>query len=295
MNRRTYAFLALTVAAALFGMTFVFVKDVLDVIPPLAFVGWRFLIGAIVLLVLGRPSGRSVWRDGSIAGLALFVGFATQTIGLELTSASNSGLITGLYVVLTPLIAAIARRTSPAIATIAGASMSIIGLGVLTLTQSLTLDAGDVWTFVCAIAFALHIVILAYLAPRHEVVPFTAVQLAFAAAAGLSLSAVVDGGIAFPPTAAWPTLIATGLVVTAGAFLIQVWAQTIIGPSRTAIILAIEPLFAVATAALVLGERLTARGWMGAGLMIAGTYIVLVFAPPEDADLRTAEALSEAH
>jgi drug/metabolite transporter (DMT)-like permease len=295
MNRRTYAFLALTVAAALFGVTFVFVKDVLDVIPPLAFVGWRFLIGAIVLLVLGRPSGRSVWRDGSIAGLALFVGFATQTIGLELTSASNSGLITGLYVVFTPLIAAIARRTSPAIATIAGASMSIIGLGVLTLTQSLTLDAGDVWTLVCAIAFALHIVILAYLAPRHEVVPFTAVQLAFVAAAGLSLSAVVDGGIAIPPTAAWPTLIATGLVVTAGAFLIQVWAQTIIGPSRTAIILAIEPLFAVATAALVLGERLTVRGWMGAGLMIAGTYIVLVFAPPEDADLRTAEALSEAH
>jgi drug/metabolite transporter (DMT)-like permease len=90
-------------------------------------------------------------------------------------------------------------------------------------------------------------------------------------------------------------LIATGLVVTAGAFLIQVWAQTIIGPSRTAIILAIEPLFAVATAALVLGERLTVRGWMGAGLMITGTYIVLAFAPPEDADLRTAEALSEAH
>jgi drug/metabolite transporter (DMT)-like permease len=214
---------------------------------------------------------------------------------LELTSASNSGLITGLYVVFTPLIAAIARRTSPAIATIAGASMSIIGLGVLTLTQGLTLDAGDVWTLVCAIAFALHIVILAYLAPRHEVVPFTAVQLAFVAAAGLSLSAVVDGGITFPPTAAWPTLIATGLAVTAGAFLIQVWAQTIIGPSRTAIILAIEPLFAVATAALVLGERLTVRGWMGAGLMIVGTYIVLAFAPPEDADLRTAEAISEAH
>jgi drug/metabolite transporter (DMT)-like permease len=295
MNRRTYAYVALTIAAALFGTTFVFVKDVLDVIPPLAFVGWRFLIGAVVLLALGRPSGRSVWRDGAIAGLVLFVGFATQTIGLELTSATNSGLITGLYVVFTPLIAAIARRTSPAIATIAGASMSIIGLGVLTLTQSLRLDAGDVWTLACAIAFALHIVILAYLAPRHEVVPFTAVQLAFVAAAGLGLSAIVDGGIAFPPRAAWPTLIVTGLVVTAVAFLIQVWAQTIIGPSRTAIILAIEPLFAVATAALVLGERLTVRGWIGAGLMITGTYVVLVFAPPEDADIRTAEALSEAH
>jgi len=295
MNRRTYAYLALTVAAALFGMTFVFVKDVLAVIPPLAFVGWRFLIGAVVLLALGRPSGRSVWRDGSIAGFVLFIGFAAQTIGLQSTSATNSGLITGLYVVFTPLIAAIAKRTSPAIATIAGASMSIVGLGALTLTQTLTLETGDVWTLVCAVAFALHIVILAYLAPRHKVVPFTAVQLAFVAFAGLALSALVEGSLSFPPSEAWPTLIATGLAVTAGAFLIQVWAQTIIGPSRTAIILAIEPLFAVVTAALVLGERLSVRGWIGAGLMIAGTYVVLVFAPPEDADIRTAEAISEAH
>ena len=83
-------------------MTFVFIKDVLDVIPPLAFVGWRFLIGAVVLLALGRPVGRSIWRDGTIARAILFIGFATQTIGLELTSASNSGLITDLYVVFTP-------------------------------------------------------------------------------------------------------------------------------------------------------------------------------------------------
>lgn len=295
MNRRTYAYLALTVVAALFGITFVFVKDVLDVIPPLAFVGWRFLIGAVVLLVIGRPWNRSVWRDGTIAGIVLFVGYATQTIGLELTSASNSGLITGLYVVFTPLIAAIARRTSPAIATITGASVSMIGLGLLTLTKSLTFEAGDIWTLVCAVAFALHIVILAYLAPKHEVLPFTAVQLTFVAVAGLAMSAIVEGGLSFPPTDAWPTLIVTGLVVTAGAFLVQVWSQTIIGPSRTAIILAIEPLFAVATAALVLGERLTLRGWIGAALMVAGTYVVLVFAPPEDADIRTAEALSEAH
>ena len=173
--------------------------------------------------------------------------------------------------------------------------MSMIGLGALTLTNSLTLEAGDLWTLACAVAFALHIVILAYLAPRHDVVPFTAVQLVIVAVAGLAMSAVVEGGLSFPPSAAWPTLIATGLAVTAGAFLIQVWSQTIIGPSRTAIILAVEPLFAVATAALVLSERLSVRGWIGASLMIAGTYIVLVFAPPEDADIRTAEAISEAH
>ncbi len=295
MNRRTSAYVALTVAAGLFGTTFVFIKDILDVIQPLAFVGWRFAIGAVALLAIGRPRGRTIWRDGTIAGIILFVGFATQTIGLEQTSASNSGLITGLYVVFTPLVAAIARRTSPSMTTIAGASLSIVGLAALTLTETLTFEAGDLWTLVCAGAFALHIVTIAYLAPKHDVVAFTGVQLAIVAGAGLAMSAVVAGGLALPPRQAWTTLAVTGLVIAAGAFLIQVWCQTIIGPSRTAIILAFEPLFAVATAAAVLGERLSIRGWIGAGLMIVGTYIVLMFAPPEYTDIATAEALSEAH
>ena len=112
--------------------------------------------------------------------------------------------------------------------------------------------------------------------------------------AALVLSAVFEGA-GWPPRSVWLTLALTALVVTCGAFLVQVWAQTIIGPSRTAIVLALEPLFAVATAAVILSERLTARGWAGAIFMMVGTYVVLVFAPPEDVDIRTAEALSEAH
>ncbi len=294
MNPRTRAYLLLGLAAALFGTTFVAVKDALDTLPPLAFVGWRFLIGAFVLLAIARPRGPSVWRDGALAGIVLFAGYATQTIGLDQTSASNSGLITGLYVVLTPLVAAIARRTSPAIATVSGASLSVLGLAALTLSNTLTIRPGDIWTLIGALAFAIHIVLLAYLAPRHEVVGFTAVQLVVVAVAGLGLSAVLESA-PFPPADVWPTLLATGLIVTGGAFLIQVWAQTIVGPSRTAMVLSLEPLFAVATAAAVLGERLTVRGWTGAALIIVGTYVVLVFAPPEDTDIRTAEAISEAH
>lgn len=294
MNRRTYAYLMLALAAALFGTTFVVVKDALETLPPLAFVGWRFLIGALVLLVIGRPFGVAVWRDGTLSGIVLFAGYATQTIGLGLTSATNSGLITGLYVVLTPLVAATARRTSPALATVAGATISTVGLAALTLTDAMTFESGDIWTLLSAIAFAVHIVLLAYLAPRHEVLGFTAVQLAIVAVAGLAISVVFESA-PFPPRDVWPTLLATGLIVTGGAFLIQVWAQTIVGPSRTAIVLALEPLFAVATAALVLGERLTTRGWFGAALIIGGMYVVLVFAPLEDTDIRTAEAISQAH
>lgn len=294
MDRRTAAYLLLAVAAALFGMTFVAVKDVLSLMPPLSFVGWRFLIGATVLLVIGRPTGRAVWRDGALAGVVLFAGFATQTIGLDSTSASNSGLITGLYVVFTPVLAAFFRRSQPALSTVLGATVSVVGLGFLTLTNGFSLSAGDVWTLLCAFAFAVHIVMLASLAPRHEVAAFTAVQLAVTAILSLGLSAIIESA-GLPPAEAWLTLLGTGVVVTCGAFLIQVWAQTVIGPSRTAIMLALEPVFAVATASAVLGERLSPRGWAGAALIMGGIYIVLVWAPPEDTDIRTAEALSEAH
>lgn len=294
MDRRTAAYLLIAIAAALFGTTFVAVKDVLSLMPPLSFVGWRFLIGAAVLLLVGRPRGRAVWVDGGLAGIVLFAGFATQTIGLDTTSASNSGLITGLYVVFTPVLAAFFRRSRPALSTVFGASISVVGLALLTLTDGLTISSGDFWTLLCAIAFAVHIVLLASLAPRHDVPAFTAVQLLVTAVLSLGSSALIESA-GLPPAGAWLTLVLTGVVVTCGAFLIQVWTQTVIGPSRTAIMLALEPVFAVATAAAVLGERLTIRGWAGAALIMGGIYVVLVWAPPEDTDIRTAEALSEAH
>jgi drug/metabolite transporter (DMT)-like permease len=294
MNVRVLALALLAVAAALFGMTFVAVKDALTLMPPLSFVGWRFLLGAAALLAIGRPAGRSVWRDGGIAGSLLFIGYATQTIGLEQTSATNSGLITGLYVVFTPLAAAAFRRARPAPSTLAGAVLSIAGLAALTVTDDFVLSAGDLWTVMCAIAYAFHILALARIAPRHRVVGFTAVQLFVTAVLALGVSAIVERA-PLPPASALPTLLATAILVTCGAFLMQVWAQTVVGPSRTAIVLALEPVFAVATAAVVLGERLTTRGWLGAAMIVVGTYVVLVYSPPEDADIRTAEALSDAH
>jgi len=294
MSIRTLAYGALALAAALFGTTFVLVKGALDAIPPLSFVGWRFLIAAVVLLAIARPRSRSTWVDGSIAGGILFVGFATQTIGLEQTSASNSGLITGLYVVFTPLLASVFARRNPAATAVIGGAISVAGLMLLTIRDGLALSAGDAWTLACAGAFALHIVVLASMAPRHRVLGFTAVQLAVTAALALAASALIEDA-GFPDPSAWMALAVTALAVTCGAFAAQVWAQTVIGPSRTAMVLALEPVFAVGTAVLVLGERLDARAAMGAVLILAGIYVVLVFAPPEDIDLRTAEVLSEAH
>jgi len=294
MSDRAQAYVGLVVAALLFGATFVVVKGAVVSLPPLAFIGWRFLLGAAVLFLFARPRGRSIWLDGLLAGTFLFVGFASQTAGLTSTTASNSGLITGLFVVFTPLLAAAVRKKPPAIPTVSGAALSVVGLGLLTVGAGFGLNTGDALTVVCAIAFAAHIVLLSRLAPRHNVVPFTAIQLLVVALLSLAGSAVFEG-FPLPSASVVPALIGTGVIVSAGAFLLQVRAQRVMGPSRTAIILSTEPLFAAATAAVVLGERLTGQGWLGAALIMIGMYIVLAFSPAEQADLIAAESLSEAH
>ncbi len=292
MRRPGLAVLALTGAAFLFGLTFVVVKDAVAEFPPLAFVGWRFAIGAVVLALLAPPRGVRLWRDGTIAGSFLFAGFALQTAGLTTTGASNSALITGMYVVLTPLLTAAYLRRWPAPWVVVGSVLAFIGLALLTLRGPLRVGAGDLLTFGCAVAFALHIVVLARLAPRHPVVPFTVVQLLVTAVAGLALSIPFEG-MPVPPRSVWPALALTGVAVSALAFLLQVWAQTQVGPGRTAVVLALEPAFGVAGAALILGERLTFAGWSGAALILVAIYVVVT--KGQEAPVLEAEAVTAAH
>jgi drug/metabolite transporter (DMT)-like permease len=293
MRRPSVAYAALAVAALLFGATFVVVKEAVAILPPLSFVGWRFLIGAAALLALGLPRGRPIWRDGFLAGVLLFAGYALQTAGLAQTSASNSGLITGLYVTFTPLLAALFGRRSVGLPIVAGTLIGFAGLALLTIADGVVLAGGDLLTVGCAIAFAGHIVVLSRVAFRHAVVPFTAVQLLVTAVLSLVGSALVEG-LRLPGTQVLPALLLTGLVVSGGAFLLQVWSQTVIGPARTAILLALEPAFAAGFAAWLLAERLTTQGWIGAGLILAGIYLVLASAGDEDA-VPAAEAVTPAH
>ncbi len=293
MRRPPIAYAALAFAALLFGATFVVIKEAVAILPPLAFVGWRFLIGADALLLLGIPRGKSIWRDGLAAGVLLFAGFALQTAGLAETSASNSGLITGLYVVFTPLLAAAVARHGVGIATIAGTVSAFFGLAFLTVGEGVILEVGDLLTVGCAVAFAGHIVVLSRVAFRHPVIPFTAIQLLVTAGLALAGSALVEG-FPLPSAEVMPALLITGLVVSGGAFLLQVWSQTVIGPARTAIILALEPAFATAFAAWLLAERLTTQGWVGAALILAGIYLVLASTGDRDA-IPAAEAVTPAH
>lgn len=293
MRRPSVAYAALACAALLFGSTFVVIKEAVAILPPLAFVGWRFLVGAALLTLLVVPKGKLLWRDGIAAGVFLFAGYALQTAGLVHTSASNSGLITGLYVVLTPLLAAAVARHPVRVWTVLGALLAFVGLGLLTVEEGVVLATGDLLTVGCAVAFAVHIVVLSRVAFRHPVIPFTAVQLLVTAALALASSAVVEG-LPLPTAPVLPSVVLTGVVVSGGAFLLQIWSQTVIGPARTAIILALEPAFAAVFAAWLLSERLDTAGWVGAGLILAAIYVVLATSGDRDA-VPAAEAVTPAH
>lgn len=289
---RARAIAALVGAAFLFGATFVVVKGAMASIDPISFVAWRFLIGSTVLISISTPRGSGVWRDGAIAGIALFLGYTLQTAGLDQTTASNSTLITGLYVVFTPFIAGLFHKFRPGIWSVGGAGMSFIGLALITGGDGLTLAQGDLLTLGCAVAFALHIVALSQLAPRHPVLAFTAVQLTVTALLAFP-TAVLFGGLALPDRSVWGALALVGIGVSVGAFVLQIWAQTVVGPTTAAIVLAAEPAFGVGTAWVVLGDSLGFAGWVGAGLILVAIAVVLV--KQKDPTTIQAEAVTAAH
>jgi len=286
------AIAALLVAAFLFGATFVVIKSAVEDIGPLSFVAWRFLLGTSVLALFAIPRGRLIWRQGTLAGIALFAGYAFQTAGLQHTTASNSALITGLYVVITPFLAAAFSKRAPSGWTVGAAAVSFVGLVLLTGTDGLRVDRGDLLTVACALAFALHIVLLARFARHHPVVPFTTVQLAVTAVLAFVLGFAVEGP-GLPPSSVWGALLLTGLAISAGAFLLQIWAQTVVGPTTAAVIVATESVFGVGTAWIVLQERLGSTGFAGASLMVVSVVVVIV--KQRDPTAVAAESVTPAH
>ncbi|MET0834005.1 MAG: DMT family transporter [Actinomycetota bacterium] len=278
--------LAMVAVTAVWGSTFVLVRDAVAQVPPFTFLAYRFLAAALLLaairprLALGGPGAdRAPGLDGGgrlgplaagvVIGLALFAGYGFQTVGLQYTTASNAGFITGLSVVLTPLLGALLLRQAPGRWPVTGACMAAVGLALLSL-QRLEVRRGDALVFACAVAFATHILLLGRYAPRLSTYRLAVVQLATAGLLAL-IWAGLAGDLAVPTSAeVWVALAITSVAASAAAFLIQTRAQREVSPTRTAVIFTMEPVFAGLFGFLLAGERLSGRGWLGAGLILAG-------------------------
>ena len=269
--------LAMVAVTAVWGSTFVLVRDAVAQIPPFTFIAYRFVAAAVLLaairprLALGGP-GLGPLAAGAAIGVALFAGYGFQTVGLQYTTASNAGFITGLSVVLTPLLGALLLRQSPGRWPVTGACVAAVGLACLSL-QRLEVRQGDALVLGCAVAFAAHILLLGRYAPRLDTYRLAVVQLATAGLGALAWAGVA-GDLVVPASAdVWVALAITSVAASAGAFLIQTRAQREVSPTRTAVIFTMEPVFAGLFGFLLAGERLSGRGWLGAGLILAGMLV----------------------
>lgn len=290
-SHRAAAFFSLLAVVALWGATFALVKSALADAGPLTFNAIRMVIAFAVLAVvyhrqwpaLLQRENRSTIRAGAIVGILLALGYSFQTAGLALTTATKSALITGTVVVLVPIFAAIpALRPTGASAprwnTWAGAAIALTGTALLTLGASVhiasltsTLNPGDLLTFACAVCFALHVLSIAH-AARH--VPFAQLallQIGFAAIWMTLAAALFERNT---PVHWTPRLIValsiTAVFATAIAYSVQSWAQNYLPATHTALLLALEPVFAWLIALLALHEHLDARSLEGALLILAG-------------------------
>jgi drug/metabolite transporter (DMT)-like permease len=264
--------LALLLVTAVWGLTFVQVKDAVAVYPLFLFLAVRFLIACGVLAPWAAPRLRTLDRralGGGIAiGLFLAVGYATQTLGLERTTVSSAGFITGLYVPLTPLCALVLFRIGVSVQAWIGAGVATAGLALLSGVHGGAVG-GVALLVACAVVFALEIVFMERHAPAADALAFTFVQMAVCLVT-LGAIALVRDPLRLPHGwTVWSALVVTGVFASALAFLVQSWAQRTTSAMRTALIFALEPVFAGIFGYLH-GDRLGALGWAGCGLILAG-------------------------
>jgi drug/metabolite transporter (DMT)-like permease len=297
--------------AAVWGSTFVLVKDAVALYPTLPFIAVRFALATLVLLPLAlvrlrrsalgsRPAqlgsrnylragldlrSRRVVRGGLVMGLFLGAGYIFQTFGLERTTASNAGFITGLFVVLTPLLQAVLFRVWIGRGALAGVLLAFAGLFLLSggaaglQGQGAGHLGGDFLVFLCAVSFAAHILATSRYAADEDPIVLTTIQLAVVGllAGALTVASWLAGLSELPELPREPRVLValgvTAIFASALGFFIQTYAQTYSPPTRTAVILTMEPVFAGYFAYLWADERLSAAGWVGAGLILAGMLV----------------------
>jgi drug/metabolite transporter (DMT)-like permease len=270
--------LALVGVTAIWGSTFVVVKDAVEQMPVTDFLTWRFGIAALVMLLL-RPTsvarlGSAGRRAGVVVGVALGAGYLLQTLGLQHTSAAVSGFITGMFVVLTPLGSAVLLRARVPAAAWGAVALATGGLALLSL-HGFSVGYGELLTLGCAAAFALHIVGLGQWASSYDAFGLAVVQLATTAV--LCAVVAVPGGVVVPSTTSvWLALAVTSLGATALAFVVQTWAQAHLAPTRAAVIMTMEPVFSGLFAVAVAGEVLGVRALVGAALVLCAMLLTEV-------------------
>jgi len=253
---------------------------------PLMFLAIRFAMAALLVGAASVSALRTLTRrqllTGCAIGLALAGSFIFQTFGLQRTSASNAGFLTGLYVILTPLFGAAFLRKVPPASTLAGALLAVGGLLLIASPSGVGLGLGDALVLGCAAMAAIHILLLGRFAGIAPVKALATVQLGVIAIVTGVASLAVEREPVPSEGSVWVAILICAVFASALAFVIQTGAQRFIPPARAAVILVMEAPFAALFGYLMLSERLGVRGLIGAGLILCGLLVAELLAPPKE-------------
>ncbi|WP_416422879.1 DMT family transporter [Pseudomonas sp. App30] len=276
--------LLMLLTAMIWGSGFVAQTAGMQHIGPFLYSGLRFALGSLCLLplVLGRgnPSQpprepfmtRGLWLGGVLMGLALALGINLQQVGLLFTSVTNSGFITGLYVIVVPVLGMLMGHKT-GMGTWLGAGLAVLGMFLLSVGDNFHVSSGDWLQLAGAFVWGGHVVLVGVFASRHDPIRLAFLQFATCSVVSLVLALVMEPIALDAIIAAGPALLYGGIVAVGIGYTLQVVAQKDAIASHAAIILSLEAVFAAIAGAWLLGESLQMRGYLGCGLMLAGMLI----------------------
>jgi drug/metabolite transporter (DMT)-like permease len=269
---------ALLAVSASWGLAFVVMKDAIVRQDVMSFLTTRFALAVLVMLAIRPQVIRLINKDlllkGVAAGLFLGTGYIFQTLGLARTGAAITGFVTGLYVVLTPLIAAMIFKEKISKLTWFCVFLATIGLALLSL-RGWSVGVGELLVFVSAIAFAAHIVSLSRWSSGRDAYAMTIVQLAACGVLTGSIS-LAQGYNRPPDVGVWAVVVFTAVFATAIAFMVQTWSQAHISSTKVAVILTMEVVFSAFFAVLIGGEKLTLQILLGGALVLTAMYLIVI-------------------
>ena len=288
MDRQVIKYdLILLLTAVIWGFAFVAQRAGMEYIGPFTYNALRFGLGSLALLIvlLVRPKslipsvGNEIQKDNSallqggiIIGLILFVGSAFQQTGLVYTTAGKAGFITGLYVVIVPLLGLIFRQRV-GISTWIGACVCVIGLYLLSVTGDFKAILGDMYVLAGAFVWAWHVIAVGYYSPKVDAVKLALIQSLICAVLSLIVSLIFETATLDAILAAKIPILYAGIFSAGIAFTLQIIGQKYSPPTHAAIIMSLEAVFAVIGGTIILGELLSTRAWVGCALMLCGMIL----------------------
>ena len=297
--------LLMLITAMIWGSAFVAQRLGMDSIGPFLYTGLRFALACVLLLPLlallqrrqrrpVAPLNRNLLIGGVVMGLALSIGINLQQVGLLFTTVTNSGFITGLYVIVVPILGLlIGQRSSAGIWL--GASLAVVGMFLLSVGEGFTVASGDWLQLAGAFVWGIHVLLVGFFASRHDPLRLAFIQFTTCAVISLLLAIIFETATLDGIVQAAPAILYGGLFGVTVGFTLQVVAQQHAIASHAAIILSLEAVFAAIAGALLLGEVLALRGYLGCALMFGGMLLAQLWPKPLPSELSgtTADAGAE--